>query len=207
MGEWSNTCFIDFDWSTQLSVQRYRTCKPIKLQDVYYRFRAWLLLRLQARKKIKMSYKIVTKSDITVDVGVKNKFAFSWLERTIKLLLKISGKVKMEELQLRDFYQKVSIPGKALCFICDKLTSYGSRGCKALEQHAESSSHIQNLEVRKSYYTVKGMFGTGKCDPENVNSKIGPANIPMCDRIGNLEVRFYVVLCLCVFFFYVDLAI
>ena len=137
-----------------------------------------------------MSYSIVTESDrdVDVDVGIKNKFSFSWLERTIKLPLKISGEIKMEEFHLRDFFKKVSILGKAICVLCDKLTSYGSRGCRALEQHAESSIHVKNLEIRKTNYSVKRMFGTGKCEPEHLNPKIEPVSVPMCDRIGNLEV-------------------
>lgn len=139
-----------------------------------------------------MSYNILTESDRNVDVGIKNKFNFSWLERTIKLPLKISGEIRMEEFNLRDFFKKVSIPGKALCVICDKLTSYGSRGCKALLQHAESLAHTEKLEIRKSNYSVKGMFGTGKTEP-SVNPKIEPVNVPMCDRIGNLEVSAFIV--------------
>ena len=141
---------------------------------------------------MKTPYNIVSESDRNVDDGVKNKFMFSWLERTIKLPLKTSGEIKMEQFHLRDFFKKVSIPGKAWCEICDKLTSYGNRGCKALEQHAESSAHLEKLQLRRSNYSVKGMFGTGsgKIEPQNLNPKIVAVNVPMCDRIGNLEVSY-----------------
>ena len=79
------------------------------------------------KEENKNSYKIAIQSDKTVDAGVKNKFPFACLEQTINFPLKISGKVRMEDFQLPDFYQKVLIPGKPLCFICDKLTSYRSR--------------------------------------------------------------------------------
>ena len=55
---------------------------------------------------MKMPYNIVSESDRNVDDGVKNKFMFSWLERTIKLPLKTSGEIKMEQFHLRDFFKK-----------------------------------------------------------------------------------------------------
>ena len=58
---------------------------------------------------MKMPYNIVSESDRNVDDGVKNKFMFSWLERTIKLPLKTSGEIKMEQFHLRDFFKKVSM--------------------------------------------------------------------------------------------------
>lgn len=82
---------------------------------------------------------------------------------------------------------KVSTPGKALCVICNKLTNYAARGFESLEQHSQSASHIENLGIRKTNNSIKGMFGTGSSLPQTLNPKIEPVCVPMCDRIGNLE--------------------
>ena len=134
-----------------------------------------------------MSYNIVTESDRDVDTDVKNKFSFSWFDRTIRLPLKRTGEIQIDEFQLRDFFN-VSVPEKAICVVCIKLTRYGARGCKAREQHCESSSDIENLATRKTNYTIKAMFETGKSEPQNPNPKIEPVLVPMCDRIANLEI-------------------
>ena len=79
---------------------------------------------------------------------------------------------------------------KFICAAAQKTGYCRNRGCKALEQHAESSAHIEKLQLRRSNYSMKGMFGTGsgKTEPQNLNPKIEAVNVPMCDRIGNLEV-------------------
>ena len=124
---------------------------------------------------------------------------FFWLEWTIKLPLKMSGEIEMEQFHLRDVY-KVSIPGKSWCEICDKLTSYRNQGCKLLKPwacwiistHRESPNTVVQLLGETNVWNWKP-----KKEPQNLNPKIEAVNFPMCDRIVNL---YYGIIIIIIFY-------
>ena len=60
-----------------------------------------------------------------IDVKIKNKFRFEWMETTV--LLK-SKKCNECEVKLGDSIEKVDVPGKAQCSYCNDVINYGSKG-------------------------------------------------------------------------------
>lgn len=81
-----------------------------------------------------------------IDKDVKNKFKWEWLDKTVKLDVKIGKQTQSASETLASCIKKSDIAGKALCVYCNDLINYGFRGCIALVEHATKvKKHAENV--------------------------------------------------------------
>ena len=71
-----------------------------------------------------------------IDKDVKNKFRWSWLEKSVTVRVKIRKNTEDVIERLFDYIDRTDVPWKAQCLYCDDTINYGSRGCVALVEHA-----------------------------------------------------------------------
>lgn len=122
--------------------------------------------------------KTLTKDDesrvLEIDKGIKNKFKWQWLEKTVTFEVKIGKETQTVTESLASFIKKVETPGKALCVYCNDLISYGSRGCVAFVEHAKFKKHAQKVADRRSNYSLGSAFtkrkDTGETSTKDVTS-------------------------------------
>ena len=77
---------------------------------------------------VKRIYKLLTKNQALVkDINkdVKNKFRWSWLERSITLTVKIGKNTEDAVEKLADDIAKCDVPRKAQCLYCDDTITTG----------------------------------------------------------------------------------
>ena len=58
-----------------------------------------------------------------IDKSVKNKFRWSWLDRTVTISVKIGNSTEELVEKLADYIVKCDVAGKSQCLYCDKITS------------------------------------------------------------------------------------
>ena len=85
-----------------------------------------------------------------IDVDVKNKFRWSWLEKSVTVRVKI-GKNTEDVIEKFDYIAKTDVPEKAQCLYCDDTINYGSHGCVALVEHA-SEKEMSNMTRLMAIY-------------------------------------------------------
>ena len=73
-----------------------------------------------------------------IDAGVKNSFKWEWME------FGVGGQL------LRQFVQKLFVPGKVHSILCQKDINYASRGRKALECHCLMQIHMDKIKTRNT---------------------------------------------------------
>ena len=66
-----------------------------------------------------------------IDSGIKNKWKWSWLEKTPYML------------PLSVFIKKSSKPGEAHCVLCNATIEYGGKGASSLMTHCKTTGHIK----------------------------------------------------------------
>ena len=76
-----------------------------------------------------------------VEVGIKNKFNWSWLEKSLTLKVKIGSREEDVVVHGVDSIRKINKPGKCLCTWCDAEINYGGGGWPRIKDHLESKKH------------------------------------------------------------------
>ena len=78
-----------------------------------------------------------------IDGGIKNKFHWNWLERSVSITYRNQkSTIETSSFLLGKFIRKVDKPGLALCVTCDKVINYGSKGASALDEHCSKSKKL-----------------------------------------------------------------
>ena len=69
--------------------------------------------------------------------------------------------------KLSEFIQKVDVPGKAICTLCDSFISYGGRG--VIVEHCKGKKHVGKLNAKATNYKLSLSLLKLTC---NVNQKL-----------------------------------
>ena len=127
------------------------------------------------RSRTLPAMKLLTKENeaLVKDINkdVKNKFRWSWLERTITLTVKIGKNTEDVVEKLGDYIAKCDVPGKAQCLYCDDTINYRSRGCVALVEHAtKGKKHAAKVALRRTNYSLGSAFVIPSTSSASVNA-------------------------------------
>ena len=83
-----------------------------------------------------------------------------WLDREKDIAI-ANVKDKNENLvtcfrkfKLSEFIQKVDVPGKAICTLCDSLISYGGRGVVLIVEHCKGKKHVGKVKPKATNYKL-----------------------------------------------------
>ena len=98
-----------------------------------------------------------------------------WVDREIDIAI---ANVKNEnenlvtrsrKFMLSEFIQKVDVPGKAICTLCDSFISYGRRGVALIVEHCNGKKHVGKVKARATNYKLSLSLLKLIC---NVNQKL-----------------------------------
>ena len=142
-----------------------------------------------------------------IDGGIKNKFRWNWLERSVSITYRNQkSTIETSSFLLGKFIRKVDKPGLALCVTCDKLINYGSKGASALDEHcSKSKKHADKMSLQltnvsmENFVPLKKSSDMTSAEPYGIHPDVAAAKtsactstlkplVPMCDRISNSEV-------------------
>jgi hypothetical protein len=85
--------------------------------------------------------------NLEIDKGIRNCWKWEWLERFV------------DGNPVRQNIRKIDSRGLARCEVCNKKEiNYAGRGWKSLEQHLKKKLHIDNLKIKRTYYSLSVMY-------------------------------------------------
>jgi len=108
---------------------------------------------------------------------------------------------RSRKFKLSEFIQKVDVPGKAICTLCDSFISYGGRGVALIIEHCKGKKHVEKVKAKATNYSLDYLLtnGQAKSSAPSTSSSSVSQNIPtdtgfkpminMMDRVSNSEVR------------------
>ncbi|KAG1690684.1 DNA repair protein RAD50 [Nymphon striatum] len=127
----------------------------------------------------------LSKNELTkvIDVGVKNRFNWAWLEHAVSISLDL----KVVEPKLGHCIGKIDVSGKTVCHWCGHLINYSLHGRVALMGHVESAKHKKQLKPRWTNYSLESFSSIRVTTTE---TSVGASLVPVGDRVSQMQNHF-----------------
>ncbi|KAG1690681.1 DNA repair protein RAD50 [Nymphon striatum] len=124
----------------------------------------------------------LSKNELTkvIDVGVKNRFNWAWLEHAVSISLDL----KVVEPKLGHCIGKIDVSGKTVCHWCGHLINYSLHGRVALMGHVESAKHKKQLKPRWTNYSLESFSSIRVTTTE---TSVGASLVPVGDRVSQMQ--------------------
>ena len=118
-----------------------------------------------------------------IDKDEKNKFRFAWLKNIVPV------KCKNEEFDITvgNSIQKINTSGKAKCLLCTDIIYYGKRGFSAISSHIKSGKHAEKEDLKRKNFSMPCTFFPNAASNKSTSAALACPNIPLSDRVSNLE--------------------
>ena len=62
------------------------------------------------------------------------------------------------KINFSKFIQKVDVPGKAICTLCDSFVSYGGRGVALIVEHCKGKKSVGKLDAKATNYKLLSLL-------------------------------------------------
>ena len=89
--------------------------------------------------------------------NLKNCWNAKWLDEKVQLSKVTAKGKKTVSVSIGDSFNKIDVPGKALCKKCGDVVSYGSNGKKAFINHFNRDKHLSRVRHESENFALGSM--------------------------------------------------